>query len=457
MKMLLCRLTRYKLILRSSREQFWSHTLYGYSETHAATSVESVVRALGRRLCPPPAQQQCQMATLHSWRNIHTTRPRYVNPILLFVVRPISKVLAVLVGRGFRKWWQALPKKRKEVLIQHLIRNKLRYLGGSAVLGCAGYTYYESHVTTTPVTGRRRFMIFTPDQLFTVAHHTYQMEMAQYGHLLMPQTHPMVEQVRRVGNQILQANNDIPQLYTKSWTVAVIDDPLVNCFVLPSGQMVMFRGMMELFDNDDQVAVVLAHEMSHAILEHTAEQLSHGYLLDILILLPLAVIWAFIPSDGLAIVTHWFLNQVVQILLQLPYSRTLEMEADSVGLQISARACYDVRESSAFWGKMSVMDQLRQEQGKRGEEPAWLSTHPSHNERQDMLNSLMSEALTLRDSCQCPRLKQRDPRHSIWMLQKGLTQSSIKEIKHEESQGTSNNMISTDFKIPVLSTETATR
>ncbi|XP_053653334.1 metalloendopeptidase OMA1, mitochondrial isoform X3 [Cherax quadricarinatus] len=353
-------------------------------------------------------------------------------------------MLAVLVGRGFRKWWQALPKQKREIFIQHFIRNKIRYIGGSTLLGFMGYTYYESHMTTTPFSGRRRFMIFTSDQLFTIAQHTYEMEIAQFSHLMLPQNHPLVEQVRRVGNRILQANNTIPQLYTKEWTVTVIDDPMVNCFVLPSGDIVMFRGMMDVLENDDQVAVVLAHEMSHAILEHAAELLSHGYLLDMLILVPLAVIWAFIPSDGLAVVTHWFLNQVIQVLLQLPYSRILENEADFVGLQVAAKACYDVREASAFWGKMSIIDKLREARGEAVKEPAWLSTHPSHTDRQEMIDLQMSEAIMLRDACQCPRLKSKDPRHSVWMLQKQLVQPSSKGMQLKESPGNNDQKISTE-------------
>ncbi|XP_042230173.1 metalloendopeptidase OMA1, mitochondrial-like isoform X2 [Homarus americanus] len=333
---------------------------------------ESVVGA-GRRKWPSPVQGL--MGTLQPVRRIHTSRPRYLNPIIVAVLRPLSKMVAVLVGRGFRKWWQSLPKKKKDIFIQHFIRNKFRYLGGSTMLGLAGYTYYESHVTTTPFTRRRRFMVFTPDQLFKIAQSCYQV----------------------------------------------------------SGDIVMFRGMMDLLENEDQVAFVLAHEMSHAILEHSAEQLSHGYLLDVLILMPLAVIWAFIPSDGLAVVTHWFLNQVVQVLLQLPYSRSLENEADCVGLRLAAKACFDVREASAFWGQMSVMDKLREARGEVGEEPAWLSTHPSHSDRQEMLDYQMSEALMLREACQCPRLTKSDPRHSIWMLQKNLIHTSSKQSPQESS------------------------
>lgn len=363
--------------------------------------------------------------TLQTPRPFHTSRPRYINPILLAVLRPLSKIAAILVGRGFRKWWQSLPAKKRELFIQHLLRNKYKYLGGSALLGTASLTYYEDHVVPAPLTGRRRFMVFTSDQLHTVSRHTYTEEISQYAHLLMPENHPMVSVVKRVGNRLLQANKNIPQLYTKYWTVTLIDDPTVNCYVLPSGDIVMFRGMMDLLENDDQVAAVVAHEMSHAILEHASEQLSRGYLLDVLILLPLAVIWAFIPSDGLALVTQWFLNQVVKVLLQLPYSRSLEEEADSVGLQLAAKACFDVREASAFWGKMSVLDKIRENSGgSPPEDSAWLSTHPSNIERQEKIDDQMEEAISIRNFCQCPQLDERDPRQMVKSLQRQLTVTS---------------------------------
>ncbi|XP_066978660.1 metalloendopeptidase OMA1, mitochondrial-like isoform X2 [Macrobrachium rosenbergii] len=305
--------------------------------------------------------------TLQTPRPFHTSRPRYINPILLAVLRPLSKIAAILVGRGFRKWWQSLPAKKRELFIQHLLRNKYKYLGGSALLGTASLTYYEDHVVPAPLTGRRRFMVFTSDQLHTVSRHTY----------------------------------------------------------TESGDIVMFRGMMDLLENDDQVAAVVAHEMSHAILEHASEQLSRGYLLDVLILLPLAVIWAFIPSDGLALVTQWFLNQVVKVLLQLPYSRSLEEEADSVGLQLAAKACFDVREASAFWGKMSVLDKIREKSGgSPPEDSAWLSTHPSNIERQEKIDAQMEEAISIRNFCQCPQLDERDPRQMVKSLQRQLTVTS---------------------------------
>uniref|UniRef100_A0A0P4WN92 Metalloendopeptidase OMA1, mitochondrial n=2 Tax=Scylla olivacea TaxID=85551 RepID=A0A0P4WN92_SCYOL len=349
----------------------------------------------------------------HFVRKIHTTRPRLVNPLLLAVLRPASKFLAALVGRGFRKWWQALPRHKKEIFRDHLRRNIVRYAVGSGVMGTAGFVYYNNHVTTTPYTGRSRFMVFKSEEQFSISSRLYEMAMKEYADDMLHNDHPMVDCVRRVGNRLLQANHAMPEIYTRVWTVSVVDNPLRNCFVLPTGDIVMFSGMMEILENDDQVAAVLAHEMSHVILEHVAEHLSRDYLLDLFILFPVALTWAFLPNDLLAAVSHWLLHYVVELFLSLPYSRTLESEADHLGLRLAAKACYDVREFSAFWGKMAVLDKIIEKNSEEKEPPFWLSTHPSSEDRRKELEKQMPEVLDLRRFCKCPNLPVKDPRERI--------------------------------------------
>lgn len=337
------------------------------------------------------------------------------------MLRPASKFLAVLVGRGFRKWWQALPRHKKEIFVDHLRRNRIRYAVGSGITGMTGFVYYNNHVTTTPYTGRRRFMLFKSKELVSMSSELYQMTMEEYGDQMLPENHPMVDCVRRVGNRLLQANNTMPEIYTRVWTVSVVNDPVMNCFVLSTGDIVMFTGMMEVLDNDDQVAAVLAHEMSHTVLEHVAEHFSRESFLDLIILFPVALTWAFLPNDLLAAVSHWLLNYMVELFLKLPYSRALESEADYLGLRLAAKACYDVREFSAFWGKMAVLEKVKEKNDREKEVPFWLSTHPSNEDRQKEMEEQMPEALDLRRSCMCPTLSLRDPREAIKRLQQSIT------------------------------------
>ena len=117
--------------------------------------------------------------------------------------------------------------------------------------------------------------------------------------------------------------------------------------------------MIDLCDNDDQLAVVLGHEMAHAVLGHVPEKLtlasfvqvfivrSPGSLLEqipyyditmitvycqMVLLVPMAFLWALLPNDGIAFVADWFVQKVSKLFIDLPYSRLLEAEADEVGM-----------------------------------------------------------------------------------------------------------------------------
>ncbi|KAH7970765.1 hypothetical protein HPB49_015382 [Dermacentor silvarum] len=149
-----------------------------------------------------------------------------------------------------------------------------------------------------------------------------------------------------------------------------------------------------------------------------AEQVSYAHLIDFALVGFLAAIWAIMPTDGIAVVTHWFFEKVVSLLLRLPYSRKLELEADEVGLQLAAKACFDVREASAFWTKMSLM-------GSALDDVEFISTHPSHEHRSEYLDNLMNNAIELRRQCHCPRLPPQDPRVLMSMLKEEVKQESL--------------------------------
>merc|ERR1712107_660960 len=83
-----------------------------------------------------------------------------------------------------------------------------------------------------------------------------------------------------------------------------------NAFVLPSGNIFVFSGMLDLCKNDDQLAVVLGHEMAHSVIGHTAEKLTRTSVIQSALLLPMALLWAALPNDGLAFVADWFFQKV---------------------------------------------------------------------------------------------------------------------------------------------------
>ena len=137
-----------------------------------------------------------------------------------------------------------------------------------------------------------------------------------------------------------------------------------------------------------------------------AENLTYVNFLSFLMILPLLIGWAILPNDGIAIVADWFFNKVSTLLLELPFSREMETEADIVGLEIASKACFDVREAPAFWGKMAL---IVENQIGEVEIPEFLSTHPSHSSREKHLLDLLPKALDKRSICGCSKLEGPDP------------------------------------------------
>ena len=81
-----------------------------------------------------------------------------------------------------------------------------------------------------------------------------------------------------------------------------------NAWVYPNGQIFVNTGLLDECDTEDQFAMVLGHEISHAVLGHGGEKITRGYLAQIALVLPLALLWSIVPSDGIAFITHWFLG-----------------------------------------------------------------------------------------------------------------------------------------------------
>ena len=78
--------------------------------------------------------------------------------------------------------------------------------------------------------------------------------------------------------------------------------------------------------------------------------------MTLVVLIPLALLWALLPNDGIALVADWFFQCVVDVFVNLPFSRNMETEADEVGLLLASKACFDVREAVNFWGNMAKVE-----------------------------------------------------------------------------------------------------
>jgi len=166
------------------------------------------------------------------------------------------------------------------------------------------------------------------------------------------------------------------------WQFVVIDDPKQqNAFALPGGKVAVYTGLFPVAQSTTGLAVVLGHEIAHALARHGAERMSQAMAAEAGGTL-LGAIFGSGPGTS-AVLAAYGLGAQVGVLL--PYSRTQESEADHIGLLLMAQAGYDPRGALAFWQRM--------ERAGGENPPEFLSTHPSHGTREQQIQAWLPEAL----------------------------------------------------------------
>ncbi|MCJ8502625.1 M48 family metallopeptidase [Desulfatitalea alkaliphila] len=240
-----------------------------------------------------------------------------------------------------------------------------------------------------PVTGRSSLQLVSNNQLAGMA-------VQQYNDTLEKSTlskdAAQTAMVRRVGTRIADAaeqflretgRDDLAGSF--QWEFNLIeDDETVNAWVLPGGKTVVYTGILKHTQNETGLAVVLGHEVAHALAGHGNERVSQG-LLTQLGGVALAVALAQKPAETQQLfMAAYGLGANVGVLL--PYSRLHEREADRIGLVLMAMAGYDPRESVPFWQRMNS------EGGARP--PEFLSTHPAPDTRIAEIERYLPEALS---------------------------------------------------------------
>ena len=186
------------------------------------------------------------------------------------------------------------------------------------------------------------------------------------------------------GRLITEAIKMRPDTAKWEWSVVVIDDPkMVNAWCMAGGRMAIYTGLLlQIQPDDDELAQVMGHEISHALAKHTAEKMS----VQMATAVGVAVVGIASDNTGVAL-TGAALTAMLAVTL--PNSRAAENEADQIGIELAARAGYDPRAAAALWQKMG-------ENSKSGA-PQFLSTHPNPDNRQERLAKLESKMLPLYD------------------------------------------------------------
>ena len=239
----------------------------------------------------------------------------------------------------------------------------------------------------TSPTGRSQLMLVSPEQAIVGSREAYTQTIQPLEKKGKINSNPVVsDRVESItGRIIYQAIELYPHTRNWDWSIKVIDDPeMINAWCMAGGKMAIYTGLLEKVDpTDDELAQVLAHEISHALANHTAERMS------VVMASQLGVMGIGIAtrnSDyGRAALTGSALAAALAI--QLPNSRSSETEADIMGLELAARAGYDPRAAATLWQKMEKAG---------GSGPAeFLSTHPAPGNRQNSLKMAAPEYMVL--------------------------------------------------------------
>lgn len=240
-----------------------------------------------------------------------------------------------------------------------------------------------------PFTGRRQAKLL-PSQMMN------SMSFSQYGDFLnqhdVVRSGPDVQRVRTIGQRLTRA----VEVYYKAqgwesrlaefeWEFNVVNDPTVNAWCMPGGKVVVYTGILPIALNDDGLAVVMGHEIAHALAHHGNERMSQQLavqlgglgLQEALRTQPQQTQQIFLGAYGVG----------AQVGALLPFSRLHESEADRIGLILMAIAGYNVDAAPAFWDRMQA--------GAGGSPPEFLSTHPSPDTRKANLQKWAAEARTI--------------------------------------------------------------
>jgi predicted Zn-dependent protease len=235
---------------------------------------------------------------------------------------------------------------------------------------------------SNPITGRSQLMLVSEEAAISqsgTAYASVLKPLAEEGKVNNDAA--VLKRVERITSRLVaQAIRYRPETETWDWSVRVIDDPeTVNAWCMAGGRMAIYTGLIDKLNaTDDEIAQVMGHEISHALLAHTAERMSRAMAMQ----LGIITVAATQSSDIQGQLTVQGVALAAVVALELPNSRTAEAEADVVGIEIAAKAGYDPRAAETLWAKMAQVG------GSGDSRFDFLSTHPAPVKRMETLRDL---------------------------------------------------------------------
>ena len=241
---------------------------------------------------------------------------------------------------------------------------------------------------TVPITGREQLSFVPASQLLAMSFGQYRDFLAKHRVVEQGEQAAMVKRAgRRIQGAVERYFADkglAKRLEGYQWEFHLVDEKEVNAWCMPGGKVVVYTGILPLTGDENGLAVVMGHEIAHAVANHGGERMSHGLLVEMggltldaaLERNPKRTNDLFLGAYGLG----------AQVGFLLPYSRVQESESDHLGLIFMALAGYDPRGAVTFWERM-----MSSKQGSAP--PELLSSHPADRHRIENIQKLLPEAM----------------------------------------------------------------
>jgi len=239
---------------------------------------------------------------------------------------------------------------------------------------------------SVPLTGRKQILLVSDAELLTAS-------LTQYEAYMKTATKSSdktkAATVERVGRKIAAATEDYlkqsgnaREIDNFRWEFSLIKDESINAFCMPGGKIVVFEGLLPLIASEDELAVVIGHEVAHAVAKHSNERMSQ----EVLAQYGASVVDMALSTRTSAMreLGNTVFGLGAQLGVMLPYSRKHEYEADHLGLVFLTKAGYDPSKALTFWQKMASL-------GGNSQGADFMSTHPSDSKRIAEIQKLLPQ------------------------------------------------------------------
>ncbi|MCI7781608.1 MAG: M48 family metallopeptidase [Parabacteroides sp.] len=242
--------------------------------------------------------------------------------------------------------------------------------------------------SSVPLTGRKQVLLVSDQEVLTSS-------LTQYNEYIKTATKSsnatQSAMVTRVGKKIaaateqyLKQNGLESEVKNFAWEFSLVKDEQVNAFCMPGGKIVVYEGLMKIIGSEDELAVVVGHEVAHAVAKHSNERMSQQLMAQY----GAAILGQAVSNKSAAVqqLASTVYGVGAQYGVMLPYSRKHEIEADYMGLVFMTMAGYNPEVALSFWKKMSA--------GGSSSAPEFMSTHPSDATRIEAIQKALPEIKT---------------------------------------------------------------